>query len=122
MWQFGVKMNIEQTKAKLIEISKSTGTKHPKVLISELCVVVKFLLDEIDRIKTPLLTILPKRIPVNQPDVKIDPVRKHRPIPIQPPWPDRPQPEIPGYRPPGKTPHIYDSIKKYHKGNAGDAE
>lgn len=107
-------MDIEQAKTKLIEISKSTGTKHPKVLISELCVVVKFLLDEIDRIKTPLLTI--------QPDVKIDPVRKHRPIPIQPPWPDRPQPEIPGYTPPGKTPPIYDSIKKHRKGNAGDAK
>lgn len=102
-------MNLEQAKAKLIEISKSTGTKHPKVLVGELCVVVKFLLDEIDCIKSP--------------NVKIDPPRPYRPTPIQPPWPDRPKPEIPGgYISPGKTPPSYDSIKKYYKGNAGDAE
>lgn len=98
-------MNIKQAKAKLNEISKSTGTKHPKVLVSELCTVIKFLLDEIDRIKSPPITILPKRLPE---DVKIDP--------------PRPQPKIPGgYIPPGKTPPIYDSIKKYRKGSAGEA-
>lgn len=114
-------MDIKQAKTKLVEISKSTGTKHPKVLVSELCVIVKFLLDEIDRIKTPHFTVLPKRLPE---DVKIDPSpRPHRPTPIQPPWPDQPKPEIPGgYTPPRKTPPSYDPIKKHRKGNAGDAE
>lgn len=55
-------MDIKAAKTKLIEISRSTGTKHSKVLISELCTVVRFLLDEIDRIKSPTLSVLSRRL------------------------------------------------------------
>jgi hypothetical protein len=99
-WQFGVKMNIEQAKAKLDSISKSTSTKHPKVLVGELCVIVKFLLDELDRIKTPTLTVL------STPDdaVKIVPPPRFDPDLI----PKRPSTDLPG--------------NTYGRPNAGDAE
>lgn len=42
-------MNLEKAKAKLGSISKSTATKHPKVLVAELCSIIKFLLDEVER-------------------------------------------------------------------------
>ena len=58
-------MILEQAKQKLAEVSKSTGIKHPKVLISELCGVIQFLLDEVERIKTPPMAVL--KIPDDAP-------------------------------------------------------
>ncbi len=97
-------MNLEQAKKKLADISRSTATKHPKVLVSELCAVVQFLLGEIDRIKSPPITILPKRL---SDDVKIDPP---------------PRPKLPPGPKPWKSPPSYDPIKRHRKGNVGDAE
>ena len=67
-------MNIEQAKVKLNSVNNCTGTKHPKVLISELCVIIKFLLEEIDRINIPTVSLFPQRPPedieVNPPDLR----------------------------------------------------
>jgi len=52
-------MNLDQAKAKLKDISKSTGTKHPKVLVAELCSVVKYLLDKVENL--PNRPIIPPR-------------------------------------------------------------
>lgn len=103
-------MNLEQAKAKLADLSHSTGIKHPKVLISELCVVISFLLDEIDKIKTPPFSVLKNRLPedadaTNQPSVK----------PPWKQWPDQPKPQFPS-----QTPDILPPTKR--RGNAGDAE
>lgn len=100
MWQFGVKMNLEQAKKKLINISQSTATKHPKVLIGELCIVIKFLLDEIEKIKLPPITVL-KQLP------DLDPMK-----PIGPPPPPQK---------PYKSPPPYDPLRKHRKGNTGNA-
>lgn len=87
-------MNLEQVKKKLTDISRSTATKHPKVLVGELCVVIKFLLDEIEQIKLPPIIEL-KQLP------DLDPMR-----PIGP----SPQPSQP-YKP--------DLLRRHRKGNAG---
>ena len=42
-------MNLAQIKQKLDEISKSTGTKHPKVLISDLCGIIRLLMVELEK-------------------------------------------------------------------------
>ena len=106
-------MNLEQAKAKLTDINRSTATKHPKVLIGELYHVIKFLLDEIEHIKdndstddvikdirqppdesrrddSPIITLLPQRS-----DEKIT----HDP-PQHPEWPPNTLP------PPPEKPHI----------------
>lgn len=90
-------MNLQQAKAILDGVSNETAIKHPKVLIAELCNVVKFLLEEIEK---PHFTVLPKRRPE---DLKTGPYR------TQPPWPDQPKPEFPG-------------LPKRQISNAGDAE
>lgn len=79
-------MDIQAAKTKLIEISKSTGSKHPKILVSELCTIVHFLLDEIDSIKSPTLSVLPKRLPE---DVSLEPLHRNPPI-----GPCDPQPNV----------------------------
>ncbi len=92
-------MNIEQAKAKLNSVNHCTGTKHPKVLISELCVVIKFLLDEIDGIRSSsskelIIPFLPKPQPK---DVKADPPIDRRKPPYghpdvvygEPTWPTK---------------------------------
>lgn len=67
------------SKKKLAEISKSTGTKHVKVLISELCVVMQFLLKEMEQVKFesqhPLRThTFPGQNPVPKyPDTNLSP-------------------------------------------------
>lgn len=100
-------MDIEQVKNKLANIRSATATKHPKTLICELCDVIKFLLDKIDRIKTPIMTVLPKRDPM---------------IPCQPPWPNKPPPgDEPVFLPLKKSPSIIPP-HPHRKGNAGDAE
>ncbi len=96
-------MNLEQAKAKLASISKSTGTKHPKVLVSELCSIVGFLLGEIERIKT----IDPPR-PQRQPDVPCN----------KPPWPNKDK-DRRIKRPDLKPWKFGDDEKRL---NAGDAE
>ncbi len=106
MWQFGVEMNIEQAKAKLNRISKSTATKHPKVLVSELCVIVKFLLDEVDRINTPTST-MSKHL-LEDATGSISSPYKPSPPPSLPLSPSRSRPV--------NLPH------PYRKGNAGDAK
>lgn len=90
-------MDIQQAKAKLASISKNTATKHPKVLVAELCVVIKFLLDELDKIKSPTMTLLSKRLPESV-DKWIKP---------------------PPFAPPTNDPA---AIRKHRSGNAGDAE
>ncbi len=99
MWQFGVKMNIDQARAKLADVSRSTGTKHPKVLVAELCTVVKFLLDEIDRIKSPPISTLSQcKRPIEElPRVTTPPPSEEDPSKF---YPDHP----------------------HRKGSAGDAE
>ena len=99
-WQFGVKMNLKQARAKLESISGSTATQHPKVLVGELCIVVKFLLDELDRIKSPVFTKLTSY--PDRPDVMRDPLPRSRTSP----WVD------PAFKP----------DKKDRKLNAGDTE
>lgn len=107
-------MNLEQAKAKLVDISRSTATKHPKVLVSELCSVIHFLLGEIDKIKSPTVSVLSKRLPE---DLQLDPMK-----PIGPP-PPPPLPPPPILDPiPHRSPPIADPIRRYRKGNAGDAE
>lgn len=71
-------MDLEQAKTKVDSISKSTALKHPKVLVAELCTVVKFLLEEIDRIKSPIMNILPKRFPENFTTDTSPPERRYR--------------------------------------------
>jgi hypothetical protein len=80
-------MDIKQAKKLITNISKSTGTKHHKVLIGELCTVIKFLLDEIERIKLPPMIVLKQ-----SPD--LDPMK-----PIGPP-PPPPSPMDPLILPP----------------------
>lgn len=92
-------MNIKQARTKLESVSKGTATRHPKVLIGELCSVVEFLLNELDRIKSPTITTL-STLP--KPDAMRDPP----PRPRTSPWLD------PAFKP----------DKKDHKLNAGDAE
>lgn len=103
MWQFGVKMDIEQAKKKIAEISSSTGTKNPKVLISELCTIVKFLIHELDRVKHPTVTTLSKRLPE---DLELN---RDRDVPAGIP---SMLPPIPEYPPPIRT----------REGTAGDAK
>lgn len=99
-------MNLKQAKAKLADLSRSTGIKHPKVLVSELCSVISFLLDEIDRIKTPpvsVLQVLPKDAEITR-RPSVEPTRPDQPRrKFSPPTPELPPP-------------------KKRSGNAGDAE
>lgn len=103
-------MNLEQIRIKLNNVSKSTATKHPKVLISELCGVVKFLLDEISRIKSLPMTLL-KRLPE---DIHLERLPPADPFVISPPPPpDEPVRDYPPER-------GYQPRKRY--GNATEAE
>ena len=101
MWQFGVKMNLEEIKNQLTAIASSTGKKHVKVLVAELCSVMKALVDEVDKIKLPPVSVLQKRLPE---DLELKPK-------VKPPRPDESSPNMPGYNP-----------QRGRKGNAGDAE
>lgn len=108
-------MNVEQAKAKLKGVANGTATKHPKVLIAELCSVVQFLMDELDRIKTPPIVSLQKRLPDD-----LD-IHKYIKNPrVRPPWPNKPN--MPDKPLPEKTPTIINPIKPFSKGNTGDAE
>ncbi len=86
-------MNRVQAKAKLAEINRSTATKHPKVLISELCGIVQFLLGELERIETPKMTVL-TNLPPNPYD--LDQTRRN---PGPRPW-KSPPPFSPDTQPP----------------------
>lgn len=105
-------MDISQAKARLDDIKKSTAPSlhrsntaaHPKTLIKELCVIIEFLLDKIDHIKDPPITVLHKRFP-GDPGTEIGP--DFAPPPFSPP--NLPMPELP-------------PINPLRKGNAGDAE
>ena len=94
-------MDIKQAKAKLTEISRSTATKHSKILISELCGIVQFLLGELERIETPGMTEL-TNLPINPCPVDSGPK----------PW--RPTPPFnPETSPlPGSPPQIFDKLKE----------
>lgn len=99
-------MNVGQAKSKLKDISNSTATKNPKILISELCSVIKFLLDEVDHINNSRVNSgIHKMLPE---DIGIDPVLK--------PWPKPPpvreHPCLPGKK----------LSDRQRRGNAGDAE
>ena len=104
-------MNIQQAKAKLASISSSSsnfsrGTKRPEVLVGELCVVVKFLLDEIDRHKDPINVLHRTFSNPDPPNDKREP--PDPPNPLKPELPQRSRP--------------INSPNPYRKGNAGDAE
>ncbi len=104
-------MDIQQARDKLAGISGFTHNRHHKVLIGELCEIVKFLLDEIDRIKIPRMSVL-----------KQTPYSLHPPLPCQPPWSNKPPPgDKPGFMPLKKSPSIIPP-HPHRKGNAGDAE
>lgn len=59
-------MNIQQAKDKLRQVKQSTGTKHHKILINELCTIVEFLLNEIDKPQSRSCNCvnIPKKLPV----------------------------------------------------------
>ncbi|KKN98888.1 hypothetical protein LCGC14_0141290 [marine sediment metagenome] len=82
-------MNLSQARKKLDEISKSTGTKHVKVLVSELCKVLHSVLSAIERIEKsmhPLQTItFPKQNPVPPTETGLPTTN-----PIDPPFTPRP--------------------------------
>ncbi len=82
-------MNIKEARNKLTEISRSTGTKHVKVLIGELCDVCQFLLDEIDSMRDNSVVTRSKMDP-HEP-IHIPPRDSIPLIPCQPPWPDKPK-------------------------------
>jgi hypothetical protein len=117
-------MNLEQAKAKLDTISKSTAIQHPKVLVSELCVVVKFLLDEIERVKSPnMVSLLKQPLDPNQP-IHTPPPSTNKPdipfIPHKHPWPDTPKRTVcPDTPPTRREDPSVPPIRR--KGNAGDA-
>jgi hypothetical protein len=93
-------MNLEQAKAKLESVKNSTGTKHSKALILELCSVIGFLMGELDRTKSPPTSVLP--------NTRSDPGESVQPD-VQIPW-DRST----GDNPTRPTP-------RKRRGDAGDA-
>ena len=95
-------MDMKQAQAKLSDISRSTGIRNPKILIGELCTVINFLLKEIDSIKSPPISLLSKQ-PID--------------LPATTP-PETPGPPGPPYR----SPPFHDPVRKFRKGNVGDAE
>lgn len=100
-------MNIQQAKAKLTDINRSTATKHPKVLIGELCGIIKFLLEQID---TTTMT-LSARSTIPMDVSKLPPV--HPPLKFPPNYQPRP-PEYPTHGTTDGDPS--------NKCDAGDAE
>lgn len=52
------RMDLNKIKARVDAISRSTGIKNSKVLVAELCGVIKSLIGEIEKIKNPPMTIL----------------------------------------------------------------
>ncbi len=114
-------MSLERAKKQLTSIMNTTGTKHPKVLVGELCSVINLLIKVIEQINTSSLDLeLLTRLP--QEDVNLDPHPSQ--IPILPIFdPDdmecRPPLEKPYKSPPFPDPN---PIQKYRKGNAGDTK
>ena len=92
-------MDMKQAKAKLADINRSTGIRHPKVLVSELCTIINYILKEIDSIKSPPISLLSK-----QP----------RDSSVMTP------PQTPGS--PHRSPPVSDPVRRFRKGNAGDTE
>lgn len=62
-------MSLENVRKALVSIGNSTATKHPKVLIAELCGVLRALVKEIDRIDKEPVSIL-KPAPVFRSDIE----------------------------------------------------
>lgn len=102
-------MNLEQARAKLDSVSNSTAIKHPKVLVAELCVVVKCLLEEIDRIKSPMISVLAK-LPSEEVMRDPSPTIPPKQLPFEPPPPPVHEPYDPGL------------LTRKRRGNAGDAK
>lgn len=118
-------MNLEQARAKLADVMRSTGTKHPKVLVSELGVVVKFLLDEVDSIQSPCdeatepTSVFPRK------DVDLDkrPIEELPRIDTTPPGEEDLSKFYPGPRHMGPIKsRPLNPDHPHRKGNAGDAE
>lgn len=78
-------MNLDKIKSKVDEISCSTGVKNPKVLIIELCGVIRSLIVEINKIKTSPTMVLPKQQLMDDDEVPGFPITKAGPTypPIQ---------------------------------------
>jgi len=104
-------MNLEQAKKRVDEISRSTGTKNPKVLVAELCGVIKGLIGELEKIQNPPVTVLPKRLPEDlELPLKSEPVE-------EPPMMLPSSEEVPGFP---RQPRVLPPRRR--EGNAGDAE
>lgn len=121
-------MNLEQARAKLLRVSSGTAQRHTKILIADLCMVVKFLLDELDRIKPPTASVPTKQFPANgesnphKPIHSLPPTIKPNPmIPCQPPDHNKPSVDISGDTPSIKS-SPFNLPHPHKKGNAGDAE
>jgi len=106
-------MNLDKIKTRVDEISRSTGTKNPKVLVAELCGVIKGLIGELEKIQNPPVTVLPKRLPEDlELPLKSEPVELP---PMMPPPTGEPRPQFPSPNPSVLPP-------RRREGNAGDAE
>ena len=104
-------MNLKQAKRRVDEISRSTGTKNPKVLVAELCGVIKGLIGELEKIQNPPVTVLPKRLPE---DLELPLKSEPAELPPMMPPPTG-QPEFP-------SPNPSVLPRRRREGNAGDAE
>ena len=92
-------MNLQQAKTTLGEISRSTATGHPKVLISQLCAVIAALIENLE--SPPLVELKKSKVRLHE-----DPTKQPSPYDLG----SKPK-DVPQYRNPKKR-----------TGNAGDAK
>ncbi len=73
-------MSLAKVKALLASIDKSTGTKHPKTLVNELCRAVQLLVVEIENLKRPKITLVsPEQVaPIDTPQIPCAPTKSPR--------------------------------------------
>ena len=86
-------MDLKQARF-IVEDTRKAQTLSYGNRIRDLCDVIEFLLDEIERIRTPIMTVLPKRLDPHKPihTLPHGPRPDDRPIksrPINPPHPNR---------------------------------
>lgn len=117
-------MNLEEVKEKLLYLKRvnlavaneglESYTKIYKNINAQLYDIIEFLLDEIERIKTPPIAVLEQSFEDLVPRISLPPIGSP---PFSPP--DEPI----GDYPPHKSPPVCDPIRKHRKdqNNAGDA-
>ncbi len=112
-------MNLGQVKKRLKEISQSTGTKHPKTLIAELCGVIQSLIEVIEELKMPKITLTSDQtVPIDTQQITIIP--KERPQEEEEGPTEKPGPGQRS-RGPRRTPPLI-RPNRTSPFNAGDAE